>query len=287
MSEETKFRNIFQDLSTKGKLVKPRNMWVKEIENYNYELKRYWRFCSFTARKLNLTYIKKEFQWYLRANKFDTSIIDHAKMWKDLVNADGSINSNYGQYIFGETDGKLSSFDMAIAELRADKDSRRALMMILQPYHLAMETKDVPCTISIGFRIRSDKLNMTVRMRSQDAVFGMGNDAPCFSFIHEMMLNALRQYYPDMKQGTYYHSADSFHVYERHFDMVDEIALKGKFVEIECPRISGPDEVRFLRGYWKNETMPLIPKQFRFSRWLLEETPDGVHVPGDSDKQDA
>ena len=266
MTEESIFRSIFEDLFRIGKETAPRGLKVWEIENYNYELGPYQRFCSFKARNLNVDYIKKEFMWYLKGDKFDLSILEHAKIWKDLVNEDGSINSNYGQYIFA---GPMQ-FDIVVNTLKEDKDSRRAIMTILQPYHLEMKTKDVPCTISISFRIRENKLNMTVRMRSQDAVFGMGNDAPAFSFIHEMIYNALLRHYPDLEMGNYYHSVDSFHVYERHFEMVgniDSTQLNSEFVPIECPRISGPDEVDWLRRY---QEMPVeIPVQYQFSRWLF------------------
>jgi hypothetical protein len=116
----------------------------------------------------------------------------------------------------------------------------------------------------------------------------MGNDAPCFSFIHEMLLNALREYFPSLEYGTYHHSADSFHVYERHFEMMEKIAFTSPYVSIECPRISGPDEVRYLRGVgWaelsaqkysiESEKRPVllcdevgneISEEFQFTRWL-------------------
>ena len=43
---------------------------------------------------------------------------------------------------------------------------------------------------------------MTVRMRSQDAIFGMTNDAANFSFIHEMIYVTLRdKKYSNFKNG--------------------------------------------------------------------------------------
>lgn len=279
MSEVTVFNNIFNDLAYKGQFVKPRGLIVIEIENYNYELGPYQRFCNFKSRKLNLDYIKQEFLWYLKGDPKDLSILQHAKIWSNLVNEDGTINSNYGQYIFGED----NQFDLVIKTLKEDKDSRRAMMVILNSKHLHSKTKDVPCTISIGFRIRNNKLNMTVRMRSQDAIFGMGNDAPTFSFIHEMVYISLKEFYPDLKLGNYYHSADSFHVYDRHFEMLNNIVRGDEFIQIDCPKISGPDEVRFMRKY-RLDISSDVPKEFKFVRWLLtKETKDEVQLSGNSD----
>ena len=196
--EEWGFRQIFKDLKASGKKFSPRGLEVIEIENYTYELPPYARFCNFAARKLNLDYIKREFLWYLKGDKFDLSILKYAKMWEGLVNADGSINSNYGQYIFHRGSDERSLFTYVLEELARDKDSRRASAVILRREHLLSETRDYPCTYSLNFRIRDDKLNMSVHMRSQDAVFGMGNDAPCFSFIHELVCQSLKWKYPDL-----------------------------------------------------------------------------------------
>lgn len=259
------FKSIFSDLAI-AKTVSPRGQRVKEIENYVYHVLPYVRFCSFKSRNYKVSYTKKEFLWYLRGDAFDTSICDHASMWKSLVNSDGSINSNYGQYIFSSVTTP-SQFDVALNTLRKDKDSRRASIVILNRQHLNMITNDVPCTYALNFRIRDNALNMTVHMRSQDAIFGMGNDLPIFSFVQEMMLESLKETYPDLTMGIYTHFADSFHVYEKHFNMIDQIVNKNdEFDEIECPRISGSEEVKFLRKLDFTD----VPSEYKFTKWLLD-----------------
>lgn len=268
-------RSIFRRLSDNGMFVSPRGQLVLEIENFSYTLPPFVRFCNFECRKLNLDYVKKEFLWYLKGDRFDKSILDSASMWKNLVNEDGSINSNYGQYVFGER----KQFDDAKKFLEDDRDSRRASIVILSGEHLRMVTKDVPCTYSLNFRIRNNRLNMSVHMRSQDAIFGMGNDAPAFSFIHEMMVCALREKYPELEYGDYFHIADSFHVYERHFEMLTKLTGKGigvtevtplnetsPYTEVQCPRISGPEEVKYLRACKFDN----VPDEFAFTKWLLD-----------------
>lgn len=235
------------------------------MEDFTYVLPPYARFASFADRKFNLNYIKKEFLWYLKGDRFDLSICQHAKMWNSLIDTDGGINSNYGQYVFGDTNGIKHVFD----ELSSDTDSRRATIMILNNSHLRVGAKDVPCTYSLNFRIRNNKLNMSVRMRSQDAIFGMTNDAPCFSFIHECVYALLTEVYPSLELGVYVHTADSFHVYERHYDMLNKIISAGEdsFKPVDCPRISGADEVKFLIGGW--HYVSNIPESYHFTKWLM------------------
>ena len=223
---------------------------------------------NFKVRKLNLDYIKKEFLWYLKGDKFDTSICDYASLWQNLVDEDGIINSNYGQYIFGS----LNQFENVIKILQKDKDSRRASIIILQPYHLLSEKKDIPCTYAINFRIRNDKLNMTVHMRSQDAIYGLGNDLPTFSFIHEMVFIYLRDTkYDNLQYGDYHHIVDSFHVYKKHYGMVNKIIDGDTYSHIDCPNINNINEVFCLLNqiHRDNLVISLKDHQFLFYDWLL------------------
>jgi thymidylate synthase len=260
-SKET-FKRILTELVTYGHNVAPRGLDVIELENFNYELAPYVRFMSFPARKLNINYIKEEFLWYLHGDRFDTSIANHAKMWKDIINLDGSINSNYGQYLFGTT----KQFNNVYEILKRDKDSRRASVVILNKEHLLSETKDVPCTYALNFRIRGNRLNMSVHMRSQDAIFGMGNDAPAFSFIHEMMFNLLKEIYPKLEYGMYHHVVDSFHIYAKHYAMADAIFNSDDYDYVDCPKILNADEVRFLL----DGKFDCIPNDYKFTQWLCQ-----------------
>jgi thymidylate synthase len=202
------------------------------------------------------------------------SICDHAKIWNDVKveDEDGNpyINSNYGYYIF-----KKGGFGRVFDELVKDKDSRRASIAIFgsEPEHFLDYAKDVPCTYSLNFRIRNNRLNMSVHMRSQDAVFGMGNDAPCFSFIHEMLFAYLSDVYPELVLGDYYHTADSFHVYERHFKMLEHFVADERdwktFKCVECPKISSYKEAAFLFQLAFDPTLE-IPTEYKFAKWLME-----------------
>lgn len=258
------FLAIYDELLKYGKKVSPRGLLIKEIENANYVLPPYVRFTNFKARKLNLEYIKKEFLWYLKGDRFDTSITEYATLWKGLINKDGSINSNYGVYV-------NKQFDNVISILTSDKDSRRASIMILTTEHLLSDSVDFPCTYALNFRIRNNQLNMTVHMRSQDSVFGMSNDAPAFSFIQEMIYVTLRDTYPELVMGNYHHFVDSLHVYEKHFEMLKEIISNPtEYESIKCPRLSSKDEVEYLR----KTDFAIVkehPVQFQFVNWLTSK----------------
>lgn len=279
MTTEQAFRKIYRDVGA-GNLVSPRGQKVIEVEDYAYTLPPYARFANFEARKLKLGYVKKELLWYLKADPFDLSIVDAASLWQELPNQDGTINSHYGAHIFGQSQdfnhpamsighslSSRSQYANIINILLDDKDSRRASAVILNRAHLLNpKTKDFPCTYALNFRIRDNELKMSVHMRSQDAIFGMGNDAPAFSVIQEMIYVSLRDFaYPNLKLGQYHHIADSFHYYERHFEMVKEINNGSTFTPIEVPRIKDSSEVLYLLGLVKGDDNA---KHGEFYRWL-------------------
>ena len=241
-------------LLTMGADYAPRGM--KTIETRNYQFNVDYPFSSFTDRKFDLNYLKKEFLWYLSSNPFNDAILDASKNWLKFRQPDGKWFSNYGQYWFGpHTRDCRSGFDWVFTQLRKDPDSRQAVIPMLQPTHLFDGNPDVVCTAYINFHIRNNKLHMTVRMRSSDIIWGYGNDLPCFWWLHEMMCVAL-----DIEWGTYTHSSDSLHVYERHFEMIHNIVQKGmdEFYRIEYPPITNVNDL--LDG---NFVTP-------FGRWLME-----------------
>ena len=246
---------MYKDLYNAPEVI-VRGLKTKELLNYKLVLKAYDRFFNFVGRKMKLNYIKEEFKWYCRGDRFDLSICNHAKMWKSLVDNDNGINSNYGQYI-------IPNFIRCANTLINDENSRRAIIMIGNNDNYNSETQDYCCTLSMSFLIRNNKLLMTVHMRSNDAIFGMTNDIPTFSFFHEMMYVYLRDNkYSNLELGEYTHLTNSLHIYERHYKMIKNILENAYENNIDVPKIKNKEEVECLL---KGE----INKEFEFSNWLL------------------
>lgn len=240
------YLRAYRDLQTKGKIVQPHGTKTLELLNYQFIIPPAPNFVtSFRARNLNLTYCKQEWLWYLRGDRFDTSIEDHATMWKKIKQPDGGYNSNYGQYLFGKEQQFLWAFEC----LRKDIFSRQACIQLLNKSHMFTNNTDVVCTQSIQFIARDGKLHMYVSMRSNDAIWGLTNDAFCFANLHTMMLVALQEAgYSRLQMGRYYHRAGSFHVYERHFEMLDKLVddwTSGHY-EIDVPEPSSIQDFRAL-----------------------------------------
>lgn len=245
-----------------------RSSEVKELMNQTIVLDSDCPFLTFPSRKLNINYFKKEMIWKLGANPHDESIKDHAKMWASVQNLDGTFNSNYGQYWFGEQAGLYKAFN----ELVRDNFTRRAVIPMLSAKHVGPHVKDQVCTGYITFHIRPDyhvmKLEMSVSMRSSDQIFGLGTDIPTFASLHRIMLGMLNSVYDrELFLGSLSIHAVSSHIYSRHFDMVNSILKNDEHLEpgYRMPSIK-PSEAFKLAACGGD-----VKAEFgEFSAWLLD-----------------
>ena len=161
-------------------------------------------------RNFKQDYAEKEWQWYLSKNRDATEIAKIAKIWYNHMDERGYVNSNYGWQW-----SRNNQLEYVIKELKRDRYSRRAVLSIYDGKEHQEYSKDTPCTLSIQFYYTpdSEKLHMTVIMRSNDLWFGFCNDAYCFLKLHELVANALYS-----QQGYYVHYAQNLHIYERHYN---------------------------------------------------------------------
>lgn len=161
-------------------------------------------------RNFKIDYAEKEWQWYLSANPSAIDIAKHAKIWYNHMDERGYVNSNYGYQW-----SRNNQLEYVVEELKRDKYSRRAVISIYDGKEHSKYRKDTPCTLSIQFYFTpdSDKLHMTVVMRSNDLWYGFCNDAYCFLKLHEVVSNFLKS-----EQGFYTHYAQNLHIYEKFYD---------------------------------------------------------------------
>jgi len=100
-------------------------------------------------------------------------------------------------------------------ELRRNKFSRRAVIAI-RNNEVDSTNINPACLQSIIFNIRDDKLHMTVLFRSNDAVQAHFMNCVGLIYLQKMVADEL-----GFPIGTYTHIAESFHAYERSFDLLD------------------------------------------------------------------
>lgn len=258
------YLTLLDRIMSHGNTISPRGLEVKEIEDFPLIIDPRIPFMTFEDRKYNIDYFKKEMRWKLGANKYDDSIEKHAIMWNSVKNPDGTFNSNYGQYWFGEQHG---IWDVAM-ELIRDMDSRKAVIPMLNVSHMAPHVKDTVCTECVGFRVRNHMLNMSIHMRSSDVIFGLGTDIPTFAFLFRLVYGLIR-FHSDkaILPGIIVITSMSSHIYSRHYNMVKDILAKG--VKGFMPNTM-PIEVDAMKVIASRGNQNILRESGRLGVWLCD-----------------
>ena len=153
-------------------------------------------------------------------------VIDIGPQFANYTEDDGLFHGSYGTRTKGQ-------YDVMIERLRKDPDTRQAVVTIWNPERDMLEKKrDYPCTILHQFRIRNNKLNMSVYMRSNDVWLGAAYDFFQFTRVQLAMCSVL-----GIEPGTYAHHVGSLHIYENNYEAADALR-KTSNVEVP-PEITG------------------------------------------------
>lgn len=121
-----------------------------------------------------------------------------------------------------------------IERLKADPDTRQAVVTIWNPeLDLLPSKRDYPCTILHQFRIRDNKLNMSVYMRSNDVWLGAAYDFFQFTRVQLAIASVL-----GVAPGSYTHHVGSLHIYEQHYGAAENLKHTTETYE-NIPAITG------------------------------------------------
>lgn len=249
------FRECLSELLEYGVETQPRGEKIKEIINYSIVIENPRnRVVTFADRKTSMKYLLGEFIWYLSGSPNVQDINLYSKFWDAIAKEDGTVNSNYGTRIFGHS--KLYPFNQwnkAKELLQKDKDSRQAIIRINHADDYTYANHDVPCTLTLQFFIRNNKLHLIVNMRSNDIWRGYCNDQFQFTMLQELMMIELREFYPELQLGKYYHNAASMHIYELHFDAAKKVLADPSVQEFYMPEMKiDPDSIENLIQFEKS-----------------------------------
>lgn len=196
------------------------------------------------ARESNHGFAVGEFLWYWQGKRDLETMLYYNKRMKDFSNDGSTLNSAYGYRLrqrpffaglFEAPGTGGTQWETCVKTLLQDGDSRRAVMLINLPQDereaVVVGSKDVPCTLSLQFFIRDGRLHLQTLMRSNDIIWGLTYDLFSFTLFQECMLLDLRKHeqFKDLELGTYYHTAGSLHVYERHFEQSEKIGRAKNF----------------------------------------------------------
>ncbi len=119
-----------------------------------------------------------------------------------------------GRWEYTYHDRIAAQIPWVIEELRRNPDTRRAVLHVRRDEDMDLDSP--ACLQHIQYMIRGGKLHCKVLLRSNDAVKATFMNAFAFIMLQKKIADAIR-----VPIGSYAHRANSFHVYERDYSVLD------------------------------------------------------------------
>lgn len=119
-------------------------------------------------------------------------------------------------YTYSERINYCHQLDNAIAALKDDIHSRRAMIMIFKPEDTQESSgfaTRIPCSIDYQFLIRNNKLMVLYHIRSNDYFKHFAIDIWLANAMQEYIVEQLKDTYPNLKVGSLNYYCGSFHAY--------------------------------------------------------------------------
>jgi len=170
------------------------------------------------VRDANPFFHLMESLWMLRGQRDVQSMVRYNKRM-DEYSDDGEVfHGAYGyrwRNHFSQDYRLLDQINIIIRRLKKDPIDRRCVLQMWDAsYDLNVNKVDIPCNTHVYFKIRTEKLHMTVCCRSNDIIWGAyGANAVHFSMLQQYIADSL-----GVAMGPYVQISDSFHAYKNVFD---------------------------------------------------------------------
>ena len=168
------------------------------------------RVLLFPARDANPFFHLIESIWMLGGSQRVGQLSHFNSGMQQFSDNGHTLNGAYGFRWYHQFKGR-DQVRALIKVLKSHPESRRAVLQMWDPLvDLGSSSKDIPCNTNIFFKVRDNKLQMTVCNRSNDMVWGAyGANAVHMSVLQEYIAKSL-----DVEIGPYHQISDSFHVYK-------------------------------------------------------------------------
>lgn len=194
----------------------PRGMNILELLGYSSVVDMAYPLVTVKDRKMGYRFAAAEAAWIISGDNRVETIKPYSR---DIV-----IFSDDGEVFFGAYGPKIKAqLRYVVQAFLDDRDTRQAVINIWR--ESPEKSKDIPCTISVQWLIRNNRLYCIDTMRSSDIWLGWPYDIFNFSMLSAYLLLILSKYdkFYGLELGTIRLNAGSQHAYERNFEELKKI----------------------------------------------------------------
>ena len=212
-------RSVIDQILNHGRRIKPSKGSAKELTGVLLEITNPRARLSKTESRGKPYSCLGELCWYLAKSSDLEFISYYLPAYRKVAD---------GDFIFGAYGPRLfkwkgtSQLDNVISMLKKKPDTRQAVIQLFDAKDIAETHKDTPCTCTLQFLIRDEKLQMFTNMRSNDVYWGLPHDVFSFTMLQEIVARTL-----SIEVGTYKHAVGSLHLYEKNFDAARKFLDEG------------------------------------------------------------
>lgn len=196
---------LIQHIMRYGHTHSPRGKETRELLGVQTQVDMRYPIVTNPGRKAGYKFMAAEAAWILSGDNRVSTISPYSRHISTF--------SDDGQTFFGAYGPKIvDQLFYVVNTLSADPDSRQAVINIWR--EKPGVTKDVPCSLSVQFLIRDNKLHCQYTMRSSDAWLGWVYDIFNFTMLAGIILLELGERFPQLELGILTLTAGSQHIYE-------------------------------------------------------------------------
>lgn len=202
-SAHEQYRNSLDRIMQQGAGVEVRGLQTKELLDVATVIAEPWHHCHFVpGRRWNPWIAMSEALWILAGRDDLAPLLPYNKRMAEF--------SDDGKYLYGAYGLRIAEqIPTLIERLEKDPNDRRAVLAIWNQRDLIADTADPPCNTQIMFKLRDNKLHMTVLNRSNDLHWGLyGVNLPTFGILQDWLAARL-----GVQMGTQTHLSNSLHIY--------------------------------------------------------------------------
>lgn len=225
------YLDLIQKVITHGVEVCPRGIWTREIITNVVTFDMNHPIITIPERKLSYRFMIAEAHWILSGSRLlhhHPVITDKLRRYSD---DNHTLSGAYGPSL-------LEQIRYVYSLLSEEPHTRQAVISFWKPSPIP--SKDIPCTVSLQFLLRRNKIHTVANMRSSDVFLGIPYDLFSFTMITLFLMTFISD---DLDLGTLTIFAGSQHIYEEDVERTTPLCDNGENLSIDRHRFINPDDL--------------------------------------------
>ena len=194
-----------------------------------------------TTKKLHLRSIIYELLWFLRGDTNVQYLRDNGvTIWDEWADEEGELGPVYGyQWRSWPTPdgGHIDQVSRVMKQLLTDPDSRR---MIISAWNVGdlKRMALAPCHAFLQFYVANGKLSLQLYQRSADIFLGVPFNIASYALLTHMIAQQA-----GLAMGEFIWTGGDCHLYNNHFDQVEEQLSRDPFALPKLTMLRKPDSL--------------------------------------------